>query len=106
VRSASNQEVSISTHELVRYSYRSRILYHGLGLHVDTVESSMCFHQFVEPHMAMLSQGCRQIIVPDNSVSIQVSETKVLIDMDEVSYPGKPSASTRKTEVALLVVEM
>lgn len=66
----------------------------------------MCFHQFVEPHMAMLSQGCRQIIAPDDSVGIQVSETRVLIDMDEVSYPGKPSASTRKTDVALLVVEM
>jgi hypothetical protein len=56
-------------HELVRYIYRSRVLYHGFGLHVDTVESSMCFHQFVESHMAMLGQGCRQIVAPNNSVS-------------------------------------
>lgn len=56
-------------HELTRYSYRSRILYHGFGLHVDTVESPMCFHQFVESHVAMLSQGCRQVVAPDNSVS-------------------------------------
>lgn len=66
----------------------------------------MCFHQFVESHMAMLSQSCRQIIAPNDSVSIQVSETRVLVNMDEASYPGKPSASTRKTDVALLVVEM
>lgn len=56
-------------HELARYFHRSRILYHGFGLHVYTVESSVCFHQFVESHMAMLSQGCRQVVAPDNSVS-------------------------------------